>query len=224
MKKWFIVGLIGSFVLWGGYQFFFSSEEDVTAVQDEQEVPRVTQNIDALIQQALLNYEEIKSQHDHLTINKEKVEIEDPNVKNWIIHTHIQSAVIKNEELEGIQLVSQAMEYKHNNEAIIEWAKIEHDIEVTEDEIDEYIETQLHYIEKGEQAHPFFVKISEALDLTEDEYLYEWEYERLKQNLVQEKLFAHYKEQNPQLEDESLEEYERRIILLMEEDLMEYGH
>ncbi|MGP4071628.1 hypothetical protein ACTWQB_03635 [Piscibacillus sp. B03] len=223
MKKWFIVGLIGSFVLWGGYQFFFSSEEDVTAVQDEQEVPRVTQNIDALIQQALLNYEEIKSQHDHLTINQEKVEIEDPNVKNWIIHTHIQSAVIKNEELEGIQLVSQAMEYKHNNEAIIEWAKIEHDIEVTEDEIDEYIETQLHYIEKGEQSHPFFVKISKALDLTEDEYLYEWEYERLKQNLVQEKLFAYYKEQNPQLENESLEEYERRIILLMEEDLMEYG-
>ncbi|WP_175614470.1 hypothetical protein [Piscibacillus halophilus] len=221
MKRWILFGLIGSVFLWGAYQIFFSHEEDVTAVQDEPQ-PRETQDIDSLIEQALLNYEELKSQHDTIEVNHEQVEIEDPEVKNWIIHTHIQSAVIQNEELEGITLVDQAMAYKHNNETIIEWANNEHGIEVTHEEIQDYIQTQLNYIESGKQARPFFVKISEALDLSEAEYLYEWEYDRFAQNLVQEKLFFYYKEKYPQEDDESLEEYEKRIIELMEQDLTEY--
>ncbi|MFD2637900.1 hypothetical protein [Piscibacillus salipiscarius] len=222
MKKWFIIGLIGSIIIWGSYQIFFAPDDDVTALQEEPQVPRVTQDIDTLIQQAILNYEKIKSNHDTIRTDHDLVDVEDAEVKNWIIHTHIQSAVIKNEDLKGVELVNRAMDYKHNNEAIIEWAKNEHGIEVKQSEIEGYIDTQIKYIENGKQAHPFFTKISEALDLTQKEYLYEWEYDRFTQNLVQDKLFNYYKENHQPLEDESLEEYEKRIILLMEEDLRQY--
>ncbi|TFB21829.1 hypothetical protein E3U55_08385 [Filobacillus milosensis] len=221
MKRILFYGLIGSILIWGSYQIVFSENEDVTAEQDDTK-PRVTQNIEELVKQAIQNYNQLKEQHETLDINNETIQISDPEVKNWIIHTYIQSAVYKNVNLEGIALVDQAMQYKHTNNAIINWAKARHDTTVSDEEINNYIQKQLVHIENGEQSHPFFKKISEALNLTEAEYFYEWEYNRFAQLLLQDKLFVKYQRNNPKLEDETEAEYQRRIIQLMENDLTEY--
>ncbi|GEL77604.1 hypothetical protein [Tenuibacillus multivorans] len=222
MKKFILIGLIGCILIWGSYQAMFSDNEDVTAVQDETEPQHITQNIETLINEAIEHYNRLLKQHETLEIDHETVRISDSNIKNWIIHTHIQSAVLANENLEGIELVDRALQYKHTNEAIIKWAKEVHDTEVTDKEIKDYIKQQLAHIENGEQAHPFFVKISEALELTEAEYFYEWEYDRFAQLLIQDKLYDIYQENYSQFEDEPLEEYQGRLIALMEKDLNEY--
>lgn len=122
LKKILIFGLIGSLLVWGSYQFIFLEIEDITAVQDEPYPPRVTQDIDVLVKQAINHYNHLKEQHQTLEINHEIVKMDDPKIKNWIIHTHIQSAVFKNEDLEGIKLVDQAVQYKNTNEVMAEWA------------------------------------------------------------------------------------------------------
>ncbi|WP_124221700.1 hypothetical protein [Aquisalibacillus elongatus] len=221
MKKLIIWVFICGLILFSFYFLINPERDDVTAEQDEPK-PRITQDIDSLIEQAILNYRQLNEQHDQITVHKKSIKMDDPEVKNWIIHTHIQSAVLQNEELEGIELVDRAMTYKHNHDQLMKWAEKEHQIDVTDSEVDDYIQKQLEHMDSGQETQPFYTKLSQALNLSETEYFYEWEYDRMAEYLVQDQLFVTYQELYPQEDNESLEEYQDRIVILIEEDFQQY--
>ncbi|PKR77147.1 hypothetical protein CEY16_10410 [Halalkalibacillus sediminis] len=235
MKKFLLTGLLvvgGLLITWN---LLTTDSEDVTADQDEEvgledsdtdsdseEEEKESIEVEELVKQAKNEYNRLLKQNNTLTVNNQEIELSNDDVRRWIIKTYIQTRMSAQEDLEGTNLVDVSMEYRQRAQLMKDWAQEEYQVTITDNEVENFIDEQISYINDSSESNPFFIKMSNALDISKEEYFYEWEYDSFAQQLLEDRVLKIMAERHPKEEDESPEAHQERIIQKMEEELNEY--
>ena len=120
------------------------------------------------------------------------------------------------------ELLSLAKKEKNKRNDLFKYARKEYGVKVNPSDVKKYIKKQMAIIEQDEKAMHFFEKLSSALGMTLDEYIYEWEYDNFAQQLVGEEVFPIIAKNNPLIDGEDPTSYNERLFEIFNSGLNKF--
>lgn len=186
MRKIIISIVILAAILIGiGLFAFFQSSDSPQSSQGGRETPSVTPNgideapaerpnppqiiVDQTLEEQLAMMKEAIAEAERL-----QSQMNDPQIYNWLIRT-VSDAKTFDPDITDEELIAKAIQEKKELEQFIAFAASEYHISFSETEVDEFIKEHLRLDEQGlAEFQPF----AELMEMTVEEFLFEFERDR----------------------------------------------